>query len=209
FRVFPPAERVRASRILIVPTALAPALGPVLGGLLVTDLSWRWVFYVNVPLGIAGVVFGGLFLHEQRHDDPGDFDFAGFILAGLVRAALTLSPIASVPFTADLWWMRALMVVLGFAQAHGFVPAQAAAFATVTPAATGRAATMFNAGRQLGGAVGVAVLSTVIAAIGVVHRVGGQVVPDAHAYHVAFLVAAAIALAGAVCAWAVNDADAA
>ena len=54
-----------------------------LGGLLVTDLSWRWVFYVNVPLGIAGVVFGALFLHEQRHDDPGDFDFGGFILAGV------------------------------------------------------------------------------------------------------------------------------
>ena len=40
FRVFPPEERIRASSILTVPTTLAPALGPVLGGLLVTDLSW-------------------------------------------------------------------------------------------------------------------------------------------------------------------------
>ena len=55
FRTFPPAERVRASRILIVPTAFAPALGPVLGGLLVTDASWRWVFYVNVPIGIIAL----------------------------------------------------------------------------------------------------------------------------------------------------------
>ncbi len=55
FRVYPPAERARAARILIVPTALAPAMGPVIGGLLVTDLSWRWVFYVNLPIGIAGV----------------------------------------------------------------------------------------------------------------------------------------------------------
>ena len=66
FRTFPPAERVRASRILIVPTAFAPALGPVLGGLLVTDVSWRWVFYVNVPIGLAAFVFGVLFLHEHR-----------------------------------------------------------------------------------------------------------------------------------------------
>ena len=53
YRTFPPSERVRASSIMVVPTALAPALGPVIGGLFVTHLSWRWVFYVNVPIGIA------------------------------------------------------------------------------------------------------------------------------------------------------------
>ena len=42
FRVFPPSERIRASSILTVPTTVAPAVGPVLGGFLVTDLSWRW-----------------------------------------------------------------------------------------------------------------------------------------------------------------------
>jgi len=45
FRVFPPEERIRASAILTIPTTLAPALGPVVGGLLVTDASWRWVFW--------------------------------------------------------------------------------------------------------------------------------------------------------------------
>ena len=42
YRAFPPDERIKAAAILTVPTTLAPALGPVLGGLLVTDLSWRW-----------------------------------------------------------------------------------------------------------------------------------------------------------------------
>ena len=60
------AERVRASRILTVPTALAPALGPVVGGILVTAASWQWVFYVNVPIGVAGFAFGALFLPEHR-----------------------------------------------------------------------------------------------------------------------------------------------
>ena len=338
FRVFPPAERVRAARILVVPTALAPAIGPVLGGLLVTDLSWRWVFYVNLPIGIAGLLFGLLFLREQRSGNADRFDLPGFLLSGaglgalmyalaegpakgwtapgivapavaglaslavLVRVELradqpmldlrllanrlfrtttgalivgtaaflgslflvalfyqdgfgvsalqsglstfpealgimagsqlsgrlyprygprrlmmtgqagvaaTLALIAAVPFTASLWQMRGYMVLLGVCQAHVFIPAQAAAFATVSPASTGRAATMFNAGRQLGGAVGVAVLSTVISAIGVSHQIGGVTRPDAAGYHAAFLAAAGIALAGAVWATAINDADAA
>src|SRR5277367_4448202 len=83
YRVFPPEERVRAAAILTVPTTLAPALGPVLGGLLVTDLSWRWVFYVNVPLGAAAFAFGLLFLQQQKQDRPGRFDLAGFLLSGL------------------------------------------------------------------------------------------------------------------------------
>ena len=53
YRAFPPEERARASTILIVPTVLAPALGPVIGGAIVDNLSWRWMFYVNLPIGIA------------------------------------------------------------------------------------------------------------------------------------------------------------
>jgi EmrB/QacA subfamily drug resistance transporter len=82
FRVFPPAERIRASSILTVPTTMAPALGPVLGGLLVTDLTWRWVFFVNLPLGIAAVTFGALFLERTDPIDAGTFDVPGFVLGG-------------------------------------------------------------------------------------------------------------------------------
>jgi EmrB/QacA subfamily drug resistance transporter len=88
YRTFPPAERVRASRILIVPTAFAPALGPVLGGLLVTDVSWRWVFFVNLPIGVAALVFGLLFLEEHKVLEPGRFDAGGFLLAGSGLPAL-------------------------------------------------------------------------------------------------------------------------
>jgi EmrB/QacA subfamily drug resistance transporter len=88
YRTFPPAERVRASRILTVPTALAPALGPVVGGFLVTAASWRWVFYVNVPIGVAGFVFGALFLPEHREAGAGRFDLPGFVLSGAGLGAL-------------------------------------------------------------------------------------------------------------------------
>jgi EmrB/QacA subfamily drug resistance transporter len=82
FRTYPPAERIRANRLLIVPTLLAPALGPVIGGLLVDGLSWRWIFYINLPVGVAALVFGALFLPRGSEHPPGPFDLPGFLLAG-------------------------------------------------------------------------------------------------------------------------------
>ncbi len=84
YRTFPPAERIQVSRILNIPTVFAPASGPVIGGLLIVKLSWHWVFYVNVPIGIAAFVFGLLFLQEYRRerDAAGNFDLAGFLLGG-------------------------------------------------------------------------------------------------------------------------------
>ncbi len=83
FRTFPPSERLRAAAILTVPTTLAPALGPVLGGLLVDDLSWRWVFFVNLPIGAAALLFGLVFLDDRAEGSPGHFDVPGFLLTGV------------------------------------------------------------------------------------------------------------------------------
>jgi EmrB/QacA subfamily drug resistance transporter len=81
-RAFPPAERVKANQVLIVPTLLAPALGPVIGGALVDGLSWRWIFYINLPVGIAAVLVGLLFLPAGSEHPAGRFDLPGFLLAG-------------------------------------------------------------------------------------------------------------------------------
>lgn len=83
FRVFPQEERVRASRVLVVPTALAPALGPVLGGVFVDHLSWHWAFFVNVPVGVAAIAFGAAFLPPAEAGERGRFDALGFVLAGV------------------------------------------------------------------------------------------------------------------------------
>ena len=81
FRTFPPAERIRANRYLMVPTLIAPASGPVIGGALVSGLSWRWIFYINVPLGVAALAFGLLFLPRGSEHPAGRFDLPGFLLA--------------------------------------------------------------------------------------------------------------------------------
>src|SRR5437868_5795289 len=96
FRAFPPIERAKASTVLIMPTVLAPALGPVLGGWLVTDVSWRWIFYVNLPVGVLAFAIGFLYLREEREGHAGRFDVPGFLLSGaglaLVLFALSQGP---------------------------------------------------------------------------------------------------------------------
>ncbi|MBO0804367.1 MAG: multidrug efflux MFS transporter [Nocardiopsaceae bacterium] len=81
FRAFPPAERIRVNRLMIIPTLMAPALGPVLGGLLVDGLDWRWIFYINLPVGVAVLAFGSLFLPGGSEESVGPFDLPGFLLA--------------------------------------------------------------------------------------------------------------------------------
>jgi EmrB/QacA subfamily drug resistance transporter len=88
FRAFPPAERARAATLIMIPTLAAPALGPVLGGLIVTNISWRWIFLVNVPIGLVALWFGWRHLQEHRHPASGRFDIAGFILSGSALALI-------------------------------------------------------------------------------------------------------------------------
>jgi EmrB/QacA subfamily drug resistance transporter len=339
FRTFPPEQRVQVSRILIIPTVVAPAVGPVLGGFLVDNLSWRWVFYVNVPIGIAAFIFGLIFLYEYKEPNTGRFDLAGFLLAGIglallmyalsegpaagwtspiilsslvlglvllivfvivelrisqpmvnlrlfnnrlfrttnlvsffssagflavlfvgplflqeargvnaLQSGLTTFPeaigvVISTQFvarlyprtgprmltalgltavsiimaclcfmglTTDLWVMRGLMFLMGFGMAYAFLPMQTAAFATISRAATGQASTLYNAERQLGAAFGVAILSTVLSAVGPVSRsANGTIVPNVTAYHAAFIAAAILTLIGAGFALAIHNSDAA
>jgi EmrB/QacA subfamily drug resistance transporter len=334
YRTFPPAERVRASRILTVATAFAPALGPAVGGLLVTAASWQWVFFVNVPVGVAGFMFGALFLPEHREAGAGRFDLPGFVLSGAGLGALMyalsegpshgwsslqivstglagimlLAVLARVELRAaqpaihlrlltdrlfasatavlfvggmaflgslylialflqdglglsalnaglstlpealgvmagaqiaarvypragprrmmtggmlglaaatalmttvgsgtSLWWLRVLMFVLGLSWAQVLVPLQAAAFATITPADTGAASTLFNTGRQLGMAVGVAALTTVASAVGLTRQVAGRTAPHLTGYHAGLVMASVLALIAAGAAQWVDD----
>jgi EmrB/QacA subfamily drug resistance transporter len=339
FRVFPPAERVRLSSLLIIPTTFAPVFGMVVGGLFVTELSWRWVFYVNVPIGTSAVIIGGLFLADQRSSSVKRFDVFGFLSAGLglglvmygvsegpnvgwgsdkvlgailagavllcamvavelrsshplldlrlygdrlfrsTTAVLTITAVAffgvlyllaqffqnglhltplqsglsifpealgvmvgaqvisrklypifgprrimaaglmlfagvvvilsRVDTGTSLWLIRVIVFFMGMSVSGAFLPTQAAGFATIPNAKTGDASTIFNAQRQVGAATGVAILTTVISSLHPVHVVAGRTVANIHAYQAGLLVAAGVAVLGAMVALTVHDEDAA
>jgi EmrB/QacA subfamily drug resistance transporter len=88
YRAFTPAERARASAILSIPTMIAPMMGPVVGGFLVTFVSWRWIFYLNLPVGLASFAFSWIVLREHREPHAGRFDPLGFVLSGGGLAAV-------------------------------------------------------------------------------------------------------------------------
>src|SRR5215204_4611484 len=123
---------------------------------------------------------------------------------GLVLVATATVLLALVGLDSGPWIMRALMFVLGAGMAYVFLPNQAASLATISRSDTGRATTIANVQRQVGAAVGVASLGSVLAAVGAI----GRDATGFMAYRVAFLVAAGLALVGAVSALRVPDDEA-
>jgi EmrB/QacA subfamily drug resistance transporter len=76
-------------------TGLAVAIGPLLGGILVSGLSWRWIFFVNVPLGIVAVVIAVMMVAESRSPQASGPDWAGFALFTVALASLVYGLIES------------------------------------------------------------------------------------------------------------------
>jgi EmrB/QacA subfamily drug resistance transporter len=88
YRAYGPDQRARVARTLIIPILVAPGTAPILGGVLTQALSWRWVFLVNIPIGVATLVFAYLFLPEYRSGAGGRLDVRGLLLSGLSLSGL-------------------------------------------------------------------------------------------------------------------------
>ena len=320
YRAFPPERRAVVARTLTVPVLVGPGLAPVVGGVFTTYLSWRWVFLVNVPFGLATLLYARAFLIEDRPSPEGRLDLLGLVLSGVglslvlyavsegsdqgwaspqiiatlivgvvalaafvrrsrhradpllrlhllsdrlftatlitsglglaaflgslylipifLQEALHQTPIGSGLTTfveaigvvvasqtigrfyprlgprvlagvsglvqtvllgsfvlvgpgTSLWWIRAVMFLAGMANSGLILSTQASMFTNVSRADTAHASAIYNTERQVAIALGVAVLTTIVAGVGT---------PVLTAYHAAFGADAALALLGALAA---------
>ena len=118
-----PQRMGRVMSIIGVPMVMGPVLGPVLGGLIVSNYSWRWIFYINVPIGIVALVLSKRWLPASEGDErvASAFDRLGFCLLGPGLAALLYS--LSEVGTTDSYTSPTVLVsfVLGLALMVAFV----------------------------------------------------------------------------------------
>ncbi|MGA8550725.1 MAG: DHA2 family efflux MFS transporter permease subunit [Stellaceae bacterium] len=87
-RTVPKADLVRAMSFVSVPALIGPVMGPPLGGLIVTYASWRWIFFINIPIGVLGLVLVNLLVGDLKETGRRPFDLAGFALTGIGLACL-------------------------------------------------------------------------------------------------------------------------
>jgi EmrB/QacA subfamily drug resistance transporter len=82
------SDLVRAMSYVSVPALIGPVMGPPLGGFIVTYWSWRWIFFINIPIGVLGIVLVNLLISDLREGGRRPFDFGGFALTGVGLATL-------------------------------------------------------------------------------------------------------------------------
>ncbi|MFF2376607.1 MFS transporter [Streptomyces xiamenensis] len=111
-------ERATAFTVFGAAVGLAVATGPLIGGSLTSALSWRWIFYINVPIGIAAIIVGALRARESRNPQAPPIDWAGLFTFSLALAALVFATIRAPeegwtsPITIGLYVFSAVFLLL-------------------------------------------------------------------------------------------------
>ncbi len=89
-RSVPRNEVVQALATLTIPAMIGPILGPVVGGFITTYFDWRWIFFINIPIGVLGIALSLRFIPNIKEENVPRLDFVGFILSGVGLALLML-----------------------------------------------------------------------------------------------------------------------
>lgn len=339
FRTFPPSERISVGRVLMFATILGPALGPILGGIILQVASWPWTFFVKVPIASAALLYGWKFLDDEPTEtDAGRLDWVGFVLGGfglgatmyavmegpdlgwtnpgiaipgiggivmlmlfvwhelriseplvelrllgnrlfvgtmrvsifatagflgtlflvplflqdvrgesplaaglatmpeaigvvistqvvariyprlgpsrlmsgsLLIVAIAIFGLSRISMTTPLWVVGIWMFAIGAGMAGVFLPNQAASMATIPRAKLSGASMLYSVQRQIAGAMGVAILSTVLSIIGIYKAGSDGNEANLAAWQTAFMVAAGLSLIGSILGRLIPDEDAA
>jgi EmrB/QacA subfamily drug resistance transporter len=119
-RTVPRSELVQALSWLTIPALVGPVVGPPLGGFITTYFDWRWIFLINIPIGLLGIVLAKRFIPDIREDAP-PLDWLGFLLAGLglALAMFGFSMVGGGPLVPVE--VAAVALVIGFAGLAAYV----------------------------------------------------------------------------------------
>ena len=88
FRSTEKQHLLRATSFITWPGLVAPVLGPPVGGFITTYASWRWIFFLNVPLGLIGMVLSALWISNSREEENRPFDWTGFVSSAIACSTL-------------------------------------------------------------------------------------------------------------------------
>ena len=119
-RTVPKSELVNALAYLTIPALLGPVAGPPLGGFITTYFHWRWIFWINVPIGLLGLALSLRFIENLREEAVPRFDFKGFVLSGVGLLSL-IAGISIIGRNVAPLWLVIASVTLGVLSLGAYV----------------------------------------------------------------------------------------
>ncbi len=113
------SDYLRAMSWLTVPAMIGPVLGPPLGGFITTYFEWRWIFWINIPISVVGLILVSIFIQNYKEENLPPLDTRGFILSGIGLAGFVFGIAASGIGVLPSWIDFALIIV-GAASLYGY-----------------------------------------------------------------------------------------
>jgi len=106
------SELVNAMAWVTVPALVGPVIGPPLGGFITTYFSWHWIFLINIPIGLLGIIMALRFIDPIRSDNPERFDLYGMMLSGIGLAGIAFG-LSVAGLNLLPWSVVAALVAIG------------------------------------------------------------------------------------------------
>jgi EmrB/QacA subfamily drug resistance transporter len=119
-RMVPKHELVSAFAWLVIPALIGPMLGPPLGGFITTYFHWRWIFWINIPIGVLGFILATKYIEDIREAKVPPLDVTGFILSGLGLTGLAFG-FTTIGQELLPLWVSAGMIVIGAIMMYFYV----------------------------------------------------------------------------------------
>jgi EmrB/QacA subfamily drug resistance transporter len=111
-RLIPKHELVSAFAWLVVPALIGPMIGPPLGGFITTYFSWRWIFWINIPIGIIGILLATRYIEDVKAPSVPPLDVKGFALSGIGLAGLAFG-FTTIGLEVIPLWIALTLMILG------------------------------------------------------------------------------------------------